>query len=450
MKKYILIALLFSSLKSFCQTVVNMPKSENKEESIINPYDSLCNITFGNTNNKSSIAKLKKYIGQDIIFYDFSSNMKDKEVGYINFESEPTLVRYDTIWLKQKQKIKPSHYTIDTIYSAKYQPQYFTNEDIGSSCCISSIQPEKVIRANNTSIMAEWQKWKPFTGYATPVDKINKQIFTIVDFETKPNHSNLYVKLKDKDNNLFFWVINNKIEPLDKTERYNYSRTMPIITQGFIDKMNSIYTGKKFCFIKDNQNLSFSQDSTIAYNVKGEITKLSKEIEYLFKEIQYVDIYGTYSVPCFLVADENDSNFFIPLCRVPTYSKHSENKVYEPKKGYFEDWAYMENLTFKSVDAINAEKELKELKKALEQKVKEEEAAKRKAQLTKKYGSTIATLILEEKVRVGMTAEMCEESWGKPMNINRSTGRWGDHEQWVYYGSNYLYFENGILSSIQN
>ena len=41
-------------------------------------------------------------------------------------------------------------------------------------------------------------------------------------------------------------------------------------------------------------------------------------------------------------------------------------------------------------------------------------------------------------------------SWGKPESINRTTNQYGVHEQWVYGGRNYLYFDNGKLTSIQN
>jgi len=34
-------------------------------------------------------------------------------------------------------------------------------------------------------------------------------------------------------------------------------------------------------------------------------------------------------------------------------------------------------------------------------------------------------------------------------HINRTTGSYGTHEQWVYGGS-YLYFQNGVLTTIQN
>lgn len=54
-------------------------------------------------------------------------------------------------------------------------------------------------------------------------------------------------------------------------------------------------------------------------------------------------------------------------------------------------------------------------------------------------------------VRVGMTAkQVLGSNWGRPESVNRTTGSYGTHEQWVYGGRNYLYFENGILRSIQN
>lgn len=75
--------------------------------------------------------------------------------------------------------------------------------------------------------------------------------------------------------------------------------------------------------------------------------------------------------------------------------------------------------------------------------------AKRQVELTKKFGASNAKLILDGYVRIGMTKEMCRESWGNPDDINRTVGSWGTHEQWVY-GNSYLYFEENKLTSIQN
>lgn len=55
-------------------------------------------------------------------------------------------------------------------------------------------------------------------------------------------------------------------------------------------------------------------------------------------------------------------------------------------------------------------------------------------------------------VSIGMTArQVLEESnWGKPKSVNRTTTARGTSEQWVYGGNQFLYFENGILTAVQN
>jgi hypothetical protein len=54
-------------------------------------------------------------------------------------------------------------------------------------------------------------------------------------------------------------------------------------------------------------------------------------------------------------------------------------------------------------------------------------------------------------VRIGMTKEqVLKSNWGKPSSINKSIGASGASEQWVYGGGNYLYFKNGVLTTIQN
>lgn len=75
--------------------------------------------------------------------------------------------------------------------------------------------------------------------------------------------------------------------------------------------------------------------------------------------------------------------------------------------------------------------------------------AKRRANLTKRFGTANAKLIMEGVVKIGMSKAMCRESWGEPDDINKSIGSWGNHEQWVY-GSSYLYFEGNKLTAIQN
>lgn len=68
----------------------------------------------------------------------------------------------------------------------------------------------------------------------------------------------------------------------------------------------------------------------------------------------------------------------------------------------------------------------------------------------KNISAPIWNLIMNGKVQRGMTKEQCRLSWGNPEKVNVTTASFGTHEQWVYYGDRYLYFENGKLTAIQN
>lgn len=58
--------------------------------------------------------------------------------------------------------------------------------------------------------------------------------------------------------------------------------------------------------------------------------------------------------------------------------------------------------------------------------------------------------IEDGEVCIGMTPAQATMAWGKPKKVNRTTGRWGVHEQWVYGTSDYLYFEKGRITAFQN
>lgn len=54
--------------------------------------------------------------------------------------------------------------------------------------------------------------------------------------------------------------------------------------------------------------------------------------------------------------------------------------------------------------------------------------------------------------RLGMTSKQVVErtNWGRPSEVNRTTTRNGVREQWVYSSRRLLYFDNGILTAIQD
>lgn len=57
----------------------------------------------------------------------------------------------------------------------------------------------------------------------------------------------------------------------------------------------------------------------------------------------------------------------------------------------------------------------------------------------------------KQGVSLGMSQDdVMQSSWGRPSHVNRTTTAAGVREQWVYGLHNYLYFEDGVLTSIQN
>ena len=76
--------------------------------------------------------------------------------------------------------------------------------------------------------------------------------------------------------------------------------------------------------------------------------------------------------------------------------------------------------------------------------------AERKVALTKKYGSSVATRILEGKIWIGMTEQMLLESWGQPEDINTTVTRYSSRKQYVYGSGRYVYVENGKVDAWQN
>jgi hypothetical protein len=155
----------------------------------------------------------------------------------------------------------------------------------------------------------------------------------------------------------------------------------------------------------------------------------------------------------FIYRDSNDHEF-VTYILSESKAKLIEQgtQFYKVKYKTYTGWALKSNL-IKEADYQAAKLvEQKAIAKAKADKLKAQTAAinKRKADLTKKYGSQdIAEKIMAKKIWLGMTSAMTLESWGKPSDINRSVGSWGVHEQWVY-GNTYLYFEDGVLTSWQD
>jgi len=98
---------------------------------------------------------------------------------------------------------------------------------------------------------------------------------------------------------------------------------------------------------------------------------------------------------------------------------------------------------FHRLVSLDTDRALKAAKtrETLEAAIEKKKAAERRAEAARKK---------REGVRLGMTREdVIASSWGRPEHINTTATRYGTREQWVYGIGNYLYFEDGVLTSVQ-
>lgn len=151
--------------------------------------------------------------------------------------------------------------------------------------------------------------------------------------------------------------------------------------------------------------------------------------------------------------DVSDLKDYLQTMRDKSYSKdiYTKNEKIIKEKGGISNLSdseintisvYYPNITSDSEYYNSALNELKLIQTEKENRYKA------------KYGFSSKpanTEVKQEGVRIGMTEdEVLNSTWGKPKSINKITTKYGTNEQWVYGGNNYLYFENGILTSIQN
>lgn len=218
------------------------------------------------------------------------------------------------------------------------------------------------------------------------------------------------------------------------TEKYNFKW----VVLGHYEKMKSLYMNKDFMFLGNKGYAEYYNKQDNLINLETDTVTKSIKVETVWT---CIDV----QVKPRKKEDRMDIDKRSPIVLIfdnPQYGKHYcylEDETGKPYKNIFEEEmplvcgkfqlkSYYDNVKALNIAAKN----------------------KRKAELAKKYGASNANLILQGKIRTGMTKDMCIDAWGNPSDINKTTGSFGVHEQWVYGLGSYVYFENGIITTIQN
>ena len=436
MKKILFsLTLTLLSLLSFSQfsTIYVNEKTENNKivtstnysDSINkNNYDSLTNLCF-----QKKPELYKKYIGQKILFYPRAENSDINVNYYGNFFN---ILTPDTIWTKPKKNIDSNNYVLKPKISDKYK--------------YTIVEQQKVCFGNLETI--DYSNLE--TGYYTPKDVIEGHTFTIIDFNFSNNHktNNIFITLEftllSEENEKLIWKIKNFMGDYE---------VFPVVSVGYCQKIKKQFVGMTF-YKKSELSILYGID----LKNNGEL----KEIDGMLKctDLSFINIKNNFKVPCLIFEDTLSNKYAIRITNTPDLQPYLErgNHYYKTNKDIFNPNLFISSNEYDKLKLLEEEKRKEKEKKLIEEERKRLEnnrliqiqSEKKKQSLIKLYGKTQAELILKGYVRIGMSKQMCIESWGEPKNINKTTGNYGIHEQWVYENDSYLYFENGKLTTIQN
>lgn len=216
------------------------------------------------------------------------------------------------------------------------------------------------------------------------------------------------------------------------TEKYNFKW----VILGHYEKMKSLYVNKEFVYFSNKSYTGYDKQDHIINLATDTITKnIKEETVWTCVDVQ---------VKQRVKDDRMDIDNRSPIVLIfdnPQYGKHYcylETKMGKPFENYNKEEAPLVCGKFQLKSYYDKTKSLNIAANN-----------KRKADLTRKYGATNANKILRGIVVTGWSKAMCVESWGEPSDINKTSGSFGVHEQWVYSDGTYLYFENGKLTTIQ-
>ncbi|MDR0658815.1 MAG: hypothetical protein LBG18_07795 [Mediterranea sp.] len=286
--------------------------------------------------------------------------------------------------------------------------QYTKERHIGQTLYL---MPTKENEQNGIQFYTSMEERERYGNY----ESLKGKYFKLIDVVKGNRVQDIYLQLIETDTQDTVYC-----------RSYLSSDIEPFLTVGYFEKLQTKILGKRFVYMKQGNN----PNSIRNIDDRKPRTDIPEGIIFEATDVVIDELYKEYDEHSYMSPTS-------PLIVLLSNVEHGKGFISHKE---IED-SFLENGIFSSIRNFISHEEH-------ERKLSEEK--ERKDLILKKFGATKGKLILEGKVRIGFTAEMCRYSWGEPRGINRTTGSYGVHEQWVYGSSSYLYFENGILTTIQN
>lgn len=320
-------------------------------------------------------------------------------------------------------------------FDSTYDFRYFKTPDSFSIYVGQTITFLPVKESSKTSFSYEKMSYnvnrcrnRLLNGASILYDEIANKSFKIVafehdDFSNGLNKKGLLFSIVSMDKkDTLFWRIplekHGAFDNLDKSyynSRNKYNGNLPPVTiSGFIEKIKSRWDTELF-----------SRINTVFLNIAtGQNVKVASNSKWRFDDILLMEsLDGKYKRPHIILKGVSDEK--IPV-KIPISLEETLS-------------------TFVTKDQLNSYNE--KVKSRLQDQQRSD--AEYKKLCTRKFGTYFGNMVYNKEVKIGMTKEMVKWSWGDPLDINKTITEYSVTEQWIYSNSQYIYFDNGKLTAIQ-
>jgi hypothetical protein len=294
------------------------------------------------------------------------------------------------------QIIKQDNYISENSYGEKPKPTHVDKEDLFSPLPIPTWVGEKFI-------FIPLSKYDSEKGYIVrprpkndieyiPYDRYKGKVFTVVEVNEEGdsyfNNYNVTIRMDESGQRLVLPTMLGNVKGIALKRDIDYARNMWL---------------EKTLWLRNREASSYDADKD-----KSEFFKV-KNLQPV--KVKNILLSNSESWPLRFILENKEGDIFIKSVKLSgTNSERRSADSYKFKDVFFtEDPREKFNWSEKEFEAIE-----------------------------------------EGKVFRGMTKEQVLISWGKPLKINRTVTGSVNSEQWVYGGSQYLYFEGDGLTTFQN
>lgn len=394
---------------------------DSLEPFTVKPFNSFS----GNEQEKLDAYKnqLKQYVGQDIYFIpDYS-----KHDSLIKLESSNIYINTNNLDPDTKfyhpNKYEKFIIGKETEFHVEYKRDILcrikksvskTEHDI-----IDSTNVYKAISVKHPTYGGHLFFYTPYSAYLG-------HYFKIIDFLVEQK-SNTEFSLVMLDNN------NDTIVYYPKQNGFSWFGPKFILV-GYYTKMKELHVGNDYIFSPSNNMDINTNDINTGAQI---IIKVGSE--WHCSSLEFINIDGRLLQPYFILNNKEGNSIKVRLDNSKKESSPHLLDKFINKQDYIKQ-KELEKLQYTERERLLAEEKAR----------KEKERLEFEKMIINKYGEYYGNLIIKKQVVIGMSDEMCRYAWGTPQSVNTTIVEGLRHEQWVYSLYSYLYFDNGILTAIQN